>query len=161
LYRYSPALENVAAALRLPEDVAGATLLSFGNGAPDVFAQIAALSQASSEGISLAIGAVLGAGLFVSSAVFPIVVLVSPPSAAHRHNDGGGGGGGSSGGFPNVLDDDDGYGGSGGVFAASAPVGHLSRVAPGIAAVLARGGVEVEKIPFGGAVQVAFSLPTV
>lgn len=32
---FCPALENIAAALRIPEDVAGATLLSFGNGAPD------------------------------------------------------------------------------------------------------------------------------
>ena len=86
---FCPALENIAAALRIPEDVAGATLLSFGNGAPDCFAQIAALSRddadAVREGVSLALGANLGAGIFISAAVFPIVVLVTPSRfARHR-----------------------------------------------------------------------------
>jgi sodium/potassium/calcium exchanger 6 len=148
---FCPALENVAAAMRLPEDVAGATLLSFGNGAPDVFAQIAALSQASSEGISLAIGAVLGAGLFVTSVVFPIVVLVSPPSAAHHTRAGAGGAGG---GFTHVLNsdgDDDGFGSGGGdgFTGGGGPAlplssGRWSR----LAGALTRGGVEVEKLPF-------------
>lgn len=86
---FCPALENIASALRIPEDVAGATLLSFGNGAPDCFAQIAALSRddadAVREGVSLALGANLGAGIFISAAVFPIVVLVTPSRfARHR-----------------------------------------------------------------------------
>lgn len=75
---FCPALTNVAAALRLSEDVAGATLLSFGNGAPDVFAQIAAMTQASVEGVSLGVGAALGAAFFVSACVLPIAVLVAP-----------------------------------------------------------------------------------
>lgn len=75
---FCPALANVARWLRLPEDVAGATLLSFGNGAPDVFTQVAALHNASAQGISLGIGAALGASFFVASAVFPIVALVAP-----------------------------------------------------------------------------------
>ena len=62
---FCPALSNVAGWLALPEDVAGATLLSFGNGAPDVFTQIAALHNASAQGISLGIGAALGASFFV------------------------------------------------------------------------------------------------
>ena len=86
---FCPALENIAAALRIPEDVAGATLLSFGNGAPDCFAQVAALSRdnadAVREGVSLALGANLGAGIFISAAVFPVVVLVTPSRfARHR-----------------------------------------------------------------------------
>lgn len=86
---FCPALENIASALRIPEDVAGATLLSFGNGAPDCFAQIAALSRDGvdgvREGVSLALGANLGAGIFISAAVFPIVVLVTPSRfARHR-----------------------------------------------------------------------------
>ena len=64
---FCPALSNVAGWLALPEDVAGATLLSFGNGAPDVFTQIAALHNASAQGISLGIGAALGASFFVAS----------------------------------------------------------------------------------------------
>ena len=75
---FCPALSNVAGWLALPEDVAGATLLSFGNGAPDVFTQIAALHNASAQGISLGIGAALGASFFVASAVFPIVALAAP-----------------------------------------------------------------------------------
>ena len=54
------------------------------------FAQIAALSrddpEAVREGISLALGANLGAGIFISAAVFPIVVLITPSRyARHRH----------------------------------------------------------------------------
>ena len=75
---FCPALANVSAALRLPEDVAGATLLSFGNGAPDVFAQIESVSKANADTVSLGIGAALGAGFFVCGCVFPVVALISP-----------------------------------------------------------------------------------
>ena len=47
---FCPALASVARWLRLPEDVAGATLLSFGNGAPDVFTQIACSAQCERAG---------------------------------------------------------------------------------------------------------------
>ena len=73
---FVPALKNIATALRLSDDVAGATLLSFGNGAPDIFAQIAALSHRDAgDSIALALGAVAGAGAFIASFVFPCVVL--------------------------------------------------------------------------------------
>jgi len=73
---FVPALKNIATALRLSDDVAGATLLSFGNGAPDIFAQIAALSHRDAgESVALALGAVAGAGAFIASFVFPCVVL--------------------------------------------------------------------------------------
>lgn len=42
---FCPSLELISEYLRLPPCVAGATLLSFGNGAPDVFTQLAAISQ--------------------------------------------------------------------------------------------------------------------
>ena len=84
-----PALNILCERTGIPEDVAGATLLSFGNGAPDCFAQVAALSRdnadAVREGVSLALGANLGAGIFISAAVFPVVVLVTPSRfARHR-----------------------------------------------------------------------------
>jgi Ca2+/Na+ antiporter len=41
---FCPALEIISEALRLPPAVAGATLLSFGNGATDLFTQFAAIS---------------------------------------------------------------------------------------------------------------------
>ena len=72
---FCPALANIARWLELSEDVAGATLLSFGNGAPDVFAQIAALSDARADRVSLGVGAALGSTFFVASAVLPLVVL--------------------------------------------------------------------------------------
>lgn len=72
---FCPALANIARWLELSDDVAGTTLLSFGNGSPDVFAQIAALSDARAEGVSLGVGAALGSTFFVASAVLPLVVL--------------------------------------------------------------------------------------
>jgi hypothetical protein len=42
---FCPALELISDYLKLPPVVAGATLLSFGNGAPDTFTQVAAIGQ--------------------------------------------------------------------------------------------------------------------
>lgn len=44
---FCPALELISDYLKLPPVVAGATLLSFGNGAPDTFTQMAAVAQVS------------------------------------------------------------------------------------------------------------------
>jgi solute carrier family 24 (sodium/potassium/calcium exchanger), member 6 len=43
-YFFCPALEVLADYFKMPANVAGATLLSFGNGAPDVFTQMAVVS---------------------------------------------------------------------------------------------------------------------
>ena len=50
---FCPALEVIADFFQLPANVAGATLLSFGNGAPDVFTQLAAVSTVRLLGLSV------------------------------------------------------------------------------------------------------------
>lgn len=42
---FCPALEVLADYLRIAPNVAGATLLAFGNGAPDLFTQFAAIGE--------------------------------------------------------------------------------------------------------------------
>jgi len=84
---FTPALTNVAKWLKMSDDVAGATLLSFGNGSPDVFTQIAALRNANADGISLGIGAALGSSFFVAAAVLPIVALVASGKETVSGND--------------------------------------------------------------------------
>lgn len=41
----SPALEHMTLSFKIPESLAGVTLLAFGNGAPDVFASIASATS--------------------------------------------------------------------------------------------------------------------
>ncbi|GLI67630.1 hypothetical protein VaNZ11_011878 [Volvox africanus] len=79
---FCPSLELISEYLRLPPCVAGATLLSFGNGAPDVFTQLAAISQGDSDttspgAIAMALSEPLGSGLFVGNIVFGLVVFFS------------------------------------------------------------------------------------
>lgn len=61
--------------LRLPQNIAGVTILAFGNGAPDIFSALASVQQQRPE---LLIGALFGAGVFVTTAVTGAICLSKP-----------------------------------------------------------------------------------
>ena len=66
----TPAIENLVERFGFSETLAGVTLLAFANGAPDVLSSFSATSGGSSDGIFLSLGAIFGAGLFVTTLVF-------------------------------------------------------------------------------------------
>jgi len=66
----SPALEAISDKFSCSESLAGVTLLALGNGAPDVFAAMAAGGDSASNGDSLlSVSALFGSALFVSCIV--------------------------------------------------------------------------------------------
>lgn len=69
----SPSLATLAKIFRLSETVAGVTLLALGNGAPDVITAVVAGGD-DDDGISIAIGSIFGAGLFVTTATLAVVI---------------------------------------------------------------------------------------
>lgn len=71
----SQALTNISDKLGLSQNLAGVTFLALGNGAPDVIASIVASEGQDDEGLDVAIGALLGGGIFVSCLVFSMVIL--------------------------------------------------------------------------------------
>jgi len=75
---FVPALETTATAMKLSPEAAGATLLSLGNGAPDLYAQIASLTEGTLPDLNLVVGSTLGSGLFIATAVLGAVVATSP-----------------------------------------------------------------------------------
>ncbi|XP_030621985.1 mitochondrial sodium/calcium exchanger protein [Chanos chanos] len=79
---FCPNLSAISSTLQLTHNVAGVTFLALGNGAPDVFSAIAAFSQPRTAG--LAIGALFGAGIFVTTVVAGSVALVKPFTVASR-----------------------------------------------------------------------------
>ena len=74
---FAPAVGNFAAWLRMSDDVAGATLLAFGNGAPDFFTQVAAITHGKSVDLPLALGEGVGAGMYVSCFCLGVSILMS------------------------------------------------------------------------------------
>ena len=69
----TPALESLAKKFHFSETLAGVTLLAFANGAPDVLSSFSA-SSGNSQGIFLSLGAIFGAGLFVTTFVFARII---------------------------------------------------------------------------------------
>jgi sodium/potassium/calcium exchanger 6 len=78
----SQALTNISDKLNLSQNLAGVTFLAFANGAPDVISSIVAGEVDSTdaekgEGLDISIAALLGGGIFVSSLVFSLVILLA------------------------------------------------------------------------------------
>jgi sodium/potassium/calcium exchanger 6 len=81
---FCPALTVIAKVLKLSENIAGVTFLAFGNGAPDIFSAIAAVSSAKGGDVGLAFGALFGAGVFVTTVVAGTICLVTPFRSIQR-----------------------------------------------------------------------------
>ncbi|GMF17789.1 unnamed protein product [Phytophthora fragariaefolia] len=71
---FCPVLQAIVEKYRIPAHVAGVTFLSFGNGSPDVFSNIAAFATPTP---SIGVTAILGGGLLVTTVITACVGLVS------------------------------------------------------------------------------------
>ncbi|CAB3983642.1 Sodium potassium calcium exchanger 6, mitochondrial [Paramuricea clavata] len=71
---FCPALTVISDALNLSPNVAGVTFLAYGNGAPDIFSAVAGFVDSHSTG-NLALSALIGAGMFVTTVVVGAVSL--------------------------------------------------------------------------------------
>lgn len=71
---FCPALSRISDALKMSPNIAGVTLLALGNGSPDIFSTIAAVSQGS---FASSLGSQLGAGMFVTTVVAGAVALAA------------------------------------------------------------------------------------
>lgn len=72
---FIPNLATISHLLGLDENVAGVTLLAFGNGSPDVFSTFSAMHANSG---SLAVGELLGAATFIVSCVVGSMCIIKP-----------------------------------------------------------------------------------
>lgn len=61
---FCPVLQVIVEKYRIPPDIAGVTFLSFGNGSPDVFSNIAAFSLSTPN---IGVASILGGGLLVTT----------------------------------------------------------------------------------------------
>ena len=74
---FSPGLEMLSVKLHVPERFAGVTLLSLGNGAPDVASTVSALLHDRKRGYLLALGELTGAAMVASTLIVGAVVACS------------------------------------------------------------------------------------
>jgi len=65
-------LSKLSETLKLSQNIAGVTLLAFGNGGPDIFAAFTAITQ---NAPGMALGSLLGAGMFVTSFVVGLISI--------------------------------------------------------------------------------------
>jgi len=75
-FYFSPSLEMFSLNLGLPPRFAGVTLLALGNGAADVSATVNAMKLDPENGYLMGLGALTGAGMFVSTIVAGVVIVI-------------------------------------------------------------------------------------
>ncbi|KAK4849719.1 hypothetical protein QYF36_000180 [Acer negundo] len=75
---FCSSLESLSKILKLPPTIAGITLLSLGNGAPDVFSSIASFTKSGDGDVGF--NSILGGAFFVSSVVVGIISIVISPN---------------------------------------------------------------------------------
>lgn len=73
---FSPVVRRLVGILGMTPSMGGVTLLALGNGAPDIFASLAAIGGDNSR---IGLGAILSAGTFVSAFVVGAVALAAAP----------------------------------------------------------------------------------
>lgn len=76
-----PNLAVISKTLRMSQNLAGITILAFGNGAPDIFSSIAGIGNDRPE---LVFGELFGAGLFVTTVVAGSISILKPFGLARR-----------------------------------------------------------------------------
>ncbi|XP_071790514.1 mitochondrial sodium/calcium exchanger protein-like isoform X1 [Asterias amurensis] len=81
---FCPALTAISKSMKLSQNIVGVTFLAFGNGAPDIFSAVAAITNAKDGDAGLAIGALFGAGVFVTTVVTGSVSIARPFELAQR-----------------------------------------------------------------------------
>lgn len=65
----------IARVLGLSENLAGVTVLAFGNGSPDIFTSLAGAPRGRSE---LIFGELIGSGLFVTTVIAGAIITIRP-----------------------------------------------------------------------------------
>ncbi|KAL0206792.1 hypothetical protein P9112_012503 [Eukaryota sp. TZLM1-RC] len=73
---FVPVLEQLVDVFKMSSDLASVTLLAVANGGPDIASQIGSLN---SNEVAMALGSVLGAGLFVILIVLGAIIIVVKP----------------------------------------------------------------------------------
>lgn len=81
---FCPSLAVISKTLGISQNVAGVTFLAYGNGAPDIFSALAALSDSKNGGGQLGIQALFGAGMFVTTVVVGVMSFLSHVTVASR-----------------------------------------------------------------------------
>ena len=81
---FCPCLKTMTEVLGMSENIAGVTLLAFGNGAPDIFSSLASVTGTTTPKPGLAIGALLGSGVFLTTVVNAIITLIGPFDVMRR-----------------------------------------------------------------------------
>eukprot|EP01025_Chloroclados_australasicus_P046673 TRINITY_DN51504_c0_g1_i1.p1 TRINITY_DN51504_c0_g1~~TRINITY_DN51504_c0_g1_i1.p1 ORF type:complete len:701 (-),score=80.84 TRINITY_DN51504_c0_g1_i1:509-2479(-) len=74
-FLFAPTLAELSEQMRLPQRFAGVTFLAIGNGAPDISATVAAITQGEYE---LSFGALTGAAMFVTAFVAGNIIMEQP-----------------------------------------------------------------------------------
>jgi len=81
---FCPNLEFIASNLKMSQNIAGMTIVAFGNGAPDIFSAIAAFSNRNPAVADVAVGGLLGAAVLLTTGVIGMVTIVRDFDVAKR-----------------------------------------------------------------------------